>query len=173
MINIREATKEDFLSIATIRIDNWQTTYKGLLPQAFLDDLNYQKEASSWLTFCQSDDNQLWVATDSQNTILGFVATKPFQDEVSIGEIYALHTAQSHRGKGIGKALIYFSAQQFKSNNINEMRLWVVVGNNHAIDVYKHLGAETYIERIDQINNTDVPEIGMKWTDLSLLGISD
>ena len=54
---------------------------------------------------------------------------------------------------------------------MNEMRLWVVVGNNNAIAIYEHLGAETYTERTEIINGVDVPEIGMKWNNLDLMNL--
>ena len=169
MINIRLATEMDFPTIAKIRIDNWRKTYKGLLPQAFLDDLTYEKETLDWLHFDQSEISSVFVATAENHSILGFVAIQPFNEEATIGEIYALHTAEAFRGLGIGKALIYFSAKQFKAHQINEMRLWVVDGNNQAIAIYEHLGAEVYIKRIAKIDWADVPEIGMKWPNLNLI----
>ena len=166
MISIRKATEKDCSTIAKIRIDNWRTTYKGLLPQSFLDELDYEKETNAWLNFPKNDVSNVFVATNENNDILGFVGIKPFDNEATIGEIYALHTAQQFRGKGAGKALIHHSVQFFKTLQMNEMRLWVVVGNDTAIDIYQHLGAKTYTERIEVINNTDVPEIGMKWDNL-------
>lgn len=169
MINIRVAKVEDLASIARIRINNWRTTYKGLLPQSFLDELDYEKETQSWLNFSQTENHNVFVATDENDLIMGFVGIKPFDSEMAIGEILALHTSEEFRGKGVGKALIYHSAEFFKNQNIKEMRLWVVVGNDAATAIYKHLGAEIYIERVDIINSTDVPEIGMKWNDLDLI----
>ena len=171
MINIRRATKSDFSTIAKIRIDNWKTTYKGLLPQSFLDDLDYKKETNSWFDFSQNEVNNVFVATNESNDILGFVGIKPFDEKRTIGEIYALHTSQIFRGKGAGKALIYHSTKLFKAQDMNEMRLWVVVGNNNAIAIYEHLGAETYTERTEIINGVDVPEIGMKWNNLDLMNL--
>lgn len=167
---IRKATKQDLSTIAKIRIDNWRTTYIGLLPQSFLDDLDYDKEAANWLEFIQTSDCMLYVATDVNDNILGFIGNKILVTEDSkIGEIYALHTDKAHRGKGVGKALIHFSVKLFKTENINQMHLWVVVGNTNAIEIYKHLGAIIYTERVEIINEVDVPEIGMKWFDLNVM----
>ena len=169
MIRIRLAQKPDLAIIAKIRIDNWRTTYKGLLPQGFLDELDYEKETNSWEEFIKKDLHQVYVAIDKNDVILGFAGIKPFENESNIGELHALHTSQAARGKGAGKALIYYVAAYFKNQNINEMRLWVVTGNDKAEAIYKHLGAEIYITRVDKINGTDVPEIGMRWSDLSLM----
>ncbi|MFK7946546.1 MAG: N-acetyltransferase family protein [Saprospiraceae bacterium] len=164
---IRKASKQDLSTIAKIRIDNWRTTYKGLLPQSFLDDLDYAKEAANWLKFIQTDNCLLYVAIDDNGEILGFIGNKILVTEDSkMGEIYALHTDEKHRGKGVGKALIHFSIKLFKAENINQMYLWVVVGNTNAIEIYEHLGATIYTERVEVINEVDVPEIGMKWFDI-------
>ena len=80
-----------------------------------------------------------------------------------------MHTSQAFRGKGAGKALIHHAVKLFKTQHINEMRLWVVVGNNNAIAIYEHLGAAIHIERTEIINGVDVPEIGMTWIDLDLM----
>lgn len=168
---IRQATQHDFSTIAKIRIDNWRTTYKGLLPQSFLDELDYEKETNYWFDYPKNDISNVFVAVNRNNDILGFVGIKAFDKAKTIGEIYALHTSQRFRGQGAGKALIYHSAKLFKSLGINEMRLWVVKGNNNAMTIYEYLGAQTYTERVEIINDTDVPEIGMKWTNLNNLNI--
>ena len=59
MINIKPATKKDFPIIATIRIDNWRATYIGLLPQLFLDELDYEKETNAWSEFSKNETNNV------------------------------------------------------------------------------------------------------------------
>jgi ribosomal protein S18 acetylase RimI-like enzyme len=167
MIFIREARAEDLAPIAALRIDNWQTTYKGLLPQLFLEGLNCEKETQYWVNFSQTKNHSVFVAIDEHENLLGYVGIKPFDESYTIGEIYALHTASAFRGTGAGKALIHHAATQFKTKEINEMRLWVVKGNDKAVAIYEHLGAEIYTSQVEKIDGVDVPEMGMIWTDLN------
>ena len=73
---------------------NWKTTYKGLLPQSFLDELEHERETNAWLNYPRNEGSDVFVATNETNDILGFVGIQLFEGEATIGEIYALHTSQ-------------------------------------------------------------------------------
>ena len=45
---IREATHADIPAIARLHVDSWRTTYKGILPDEFLADLNYEMRERQW-----------------------------------------------------------------------------------------------------------------------------
>jgi len=44
---IREATVEDSAEIARVQVDTWRTTYRGIVPQSFLDEMAYDLRAES------------------------------------------------------------------------------------------------------------------------------
>lgn len=42
-MNIRKANRDDAPGIAKVHVDSWRTTYKGIIPQSFLDELSYEQ----------------------------------------------------------------------------------------------------------------------------------
>jgi hypothetical protein len=39
---IRKADIKDIPGIAKVHVDSWRTTYKGIVPETFLDSLSYE-----------------------------------------------------------------------------------------------------------------------------------
>jgi hypothetical protein len=49
MTLIRTATQEDASSISRVHVESWQTTYRGILPEAFLASLNAEESMAAWV----------------------------------------------------------------------------------------------------------------------------
>jgi hypothetical protein len=43
---IRDASPADAAAIARVRVDAWRETYRGIVPEAFLDGLSYEQDAT-------------------------------------------------------------------------------------------------------------------------------
>ena len=46
--HIRPATSGDAPGIARVQVLTWQQTYRGILPDPFLDGLDVERSAESW-----------------------------------------------------------------------------------------------------------------------------
>ena len=64
IVTIRLATPTDALAIAQVRVDAWRTTYRGMIPDAYLAAMKVE------------ESNTLWerVLTAAPNTTNTFVA---------------------------------------------------------------------------------------------------
>ena len=84
-IFIRRAEKEDVRQIAEILVENWQTAYRGIIDDAFLDsmsaDQRYEIEIKRYQKFI--------VAADGEE-ILGYAWLETTDDEPADCEIIAL-----------------------------------------------------------------------------------
>jgi hypothetical protein len=47
-MSIRAAMLSDARSIAEVHVDAWKSTYRGLVPDAYLDPLNYSDSTERW-----------------------------------------------------------------------------------------------------------------------------
>ena len=78
---IREATHADIPAIARLHVDSWRTTYKGILPDEFLADLNYEMRERQWQRTLSEEGLDTgvfcYVAEDEPGHIVGFVAGGP------------------------------------------------------------------------------------------------
>lgn len=45
---IRRVTDKDFPGIARVHVDTWRTTYKGIVPDRFLDGMSYATIEARW-----------------------------------------------------------------------------------------------------------------------------
>ena len=45
---IRKANIEDAMGIAKVHVDSWRTTYKGIVPEVFLENLSYDEREQNW-----------------------------------------------------------------------------------------------------------------------------
>jgi ribosomal protein S18 acetylase RimI-like enzyme len=41
-LEIRIASKEDIKGVSRVYVDSWRTTYRGLVPDDYLDELSYE-----------------------------------------------------------------------------------------------------------------------------------
>jgi ribosomal protein S18 acetylase RimI-like enzyme len=168
-MTIRLAIENDIAQISKINIDNWKTTYWGVLPTDYLNNLNNEETEKKWMQYLKRADTFIYIAVDADNLAYGFAACQYELGKPGTGLLYSLHTATNSRGRGIGKKLIAAVANHFKQNSIKTLTIWVVEGNDVALSIYKHLGAEVYIHETHQFDLVSVPEIGLVWKDINVL----
>lgn len=155
---IRKCTSDDAKERGTVHYQSWQETYRGLMPDEFLDGLD-QKELIQRAK--DSPDNSFVAVVD--NKIIGFCSyLSECRDFVSIkpsSEIVALYVLKSHQGFGIGKELVKSVINELSNKNLV---LYVLDGNNQAINFYKHLGFSfTDISMEQQIPGGVIKELEM------------
>ena len=75
VIAIRPATLDDAVAIAQVRVEAWRTTYRGIIPQAYLDAMSVESSALLWekVLAAGSEKASVFVARDDQG-VVGFSA---------------------------------------------------------------------------------------------------
>ncbi len=74
-IILRNAKSEDAASIAKVHVDTWRTAYAGIMPQEFLDSLNYQAREARWKqSILDQDGNCRMIAEHPKDGIIGILA---------------------------------------------------------------------------------------------------
>lgn len=136
---LRPAEPADALAVARVHVRSWQTAYRNLLPNDYLDQLRPEDRAQKY-TFGNLDPRHPYtvVATES-GVIHGFATTAPARDpDVSgFGELYALYVEPDHWGRGIGVALIEASRARLVDLGFKSAVLWVLAGNVRAERFYR------------------------------------
>ena len=74
-LTIRPASVDDAQPIARVRIDCWRSTYRGLIPDAYLDAMEIDASAALWtrVLSAATDRASVFVA-DDDGDIVGFAA---------------------------------------------------------------------------------------------------
>jgi GNAT superfamily N-acetyltransferase len=135
---LRKAEPEDAMAVARVHVRSWQTAYRGLMPDEYLDQLRPEDRAQQY-DFRNNDPLQPFtiVAVDSGN-IHGFGTTAPARDaeKAGSGEIYALYVDPGQWGCGIGRSLMAAARARLVDQGFRTALLWVLAGNTRAERFY-------------------------------------
>src|SRR6266540_3762811 len=106
---IRAADESDAGPIATAHMRSWQTAYRGILPDEFLDALSIpeREQRVRDLLVDRRAERHVWVIA-SEEGILGFSDAGPSREDNApswAGEVYAIYLDPTAVGQGLGGEL--------------------------------------------------------------------
>lgn len=170
-MKIRIAKTGDELQLAKVHIQSWQEAYKGLVPQAYLDQLpsKIEDRIKMWTSIIASANRWAWVA-ENEEGIQGFSLFGPPRDVnrdqfIELGAIYLL---ASHKGQGIGFSLLSVGFKAMADAGYKKAYCWVLEGNP-TIKFYERSGAKHLgLRKEDDIGGTMFHELAYEWDSLKL-----
>jgi len=167
---LRPATPNDAEGIDAVRIRAWNETYRGVMPDAFLDAFSKESRVEAWrkrLTPPQ-DRVTFWVA-GNQDHILGFAAAGPVRETAltTDGEVYAINLIMQATRKGIGTRLMNAMAEGLIGHGFKSVGLWVVEKNFGARWFYERLGGAVAARHEQNFGGKMITELGYVWRDVN------
>jgi ribosomal protein S18 acetylase RimI-like enzyme len=167
-MNIRKALAGDGSAIARVSVDSWRSTYRGMIPDDFLDAISYQQRQEFWQEKLAEDTCFAFVCVNETNEIVGFVAGGQEREEDPFyrGEIYAVYLLHSYQRKGWGRDLILLAAEELARRDYPNMAIWTLM-DNPACQFYEALGGIRIGRRSITVGATPLIEVGYGWNDLS------
>ncbi|MBD3861263.1 GNAT family N-acetyltransferase [Bacillus sp. 28A-2] len=160
-MKVRHAVQKDIPKIAEIHVKSWQTTYRGIISQKYLDRLNIEEKEESWRrkslegTFVVEDDDG----------VFGFASFGKQRDERYLaydGELYAIYLLQQKQKAGAGIALIEKGVADLIENGYKNMLLWVFEQNS-AKQFYQKLQPSFVVTSQFELAGENHNEIGYGW----------
>ena len=174
-ITIRPARIEDAASIAHVQVKTWQATYRGIVPDTFLDTMDEAERTKRWATFIErscADTTQPFVivAVHAVAGIIGYAAggRARSEDAQSLGELYALYVLPLFQRRGIGRQLVAAFARELLARGWNKMVV-VVLEANPACGFYEALGGQHVRTQVVEIGGVPLAARVYEWPDLSSL----
>jgi ribosomal protein S18 acetylase RimI-like enzyme len=166
---IREATLEDSTEIARVQVDTWRTTYREIVPQSFLDEMDYDIRVESWRNQLASGSSRIYVA-EMDGTICGFIGGGRLREPLADfdGEIYAIYLAVDAQQRGCGRAMMQRLAGRLLQDGLKGAVVWVLE-RNPACAFYECLGGELLGQKAISIGGADLVEVAYVLEDLSRL----
>ncbi len=154
-IIITKATQEDAESIITININSWKTTYKNILPDDILNNLDSKKETA--ITKCKNKIQE-YVVCKYNNKIIGFARYGPNKKNYSkdYAEVYALYVKDNFQKKKVGSSILNYIFNNLKNNY--KYVLISTLKSNKANLFYKKVGGTFQKEIPLVIENTTYKE---------------
>lgn len=169
---IRLATPADAHAIATVRVDAWRTTYKGIIPDAYLAAMSVEDSTALWdrvLTAAPNTTSTFVAEIDRR--VAGF-ASGMMLAEPKHGfdcELTGLYIVRDAQRAGIGRRLASTVAAAQRAHGASGMIVWVIAANKGARAFYERLGGELVIEQPFTWDGMDLVEAGYGWRDLPAL----
>jgi GNAT superfamily N-acetyltransferase len=169
-IVIRRAAPRDAEAIARVRIDGWRTSYRGLIPAAYLDGMQVDASTALWDKILTAGPNpaSVFVATHGDE-VIGFAAGSMLA-EPKFGlnaELTAVYLRREFQRVGLGRRLIAAVVDAQRALGAAGMIVWVIAANKPARAFYEALGAELLVEQAFQWDGMDLKEAGYGWRDLT------
>ena len=149
---IRKKERKDCKDIAHIVTVVWNETYKGIVPDEFLNNLYTNEEQRAIDLFNNFDEeNNHQFVLEVDNKVVGFVNVG-ITDDTSYskcGEIYSLYIINGYKGYGYGKKLIKVGINELREIGCNKMLIGCLQGNP-SNEFYKHIGGKFIKTRVFQ-----------------------
>ena len=171
-VSIRPATAEDASAIARVRIDSWRATYRGIVPDAYLDSMDVDESTQLWDRVLSADRTgaSVFVAEDD-GRIVGFAAGNMLKEprhELN-AELTAIYLRPDYQHAGIGRRLVESVARAERAHGANGLIVWVISRNKRARAFYEGLGATLLIEQPFEWDGVPLVEAGYAFRDLDSL----
>jgi predicted acetyltransferase/ribosomal protein S18 acetylase RimI-like enzyme len=141
---VREARLQDAEAIARVHVASWQSAYRGIMPEAMLDQLSVAKWTKDWKVRLQPSERLTFVL-EVDGAIQGWASIGPCRDddkETNSGEIYGIYLNPSCWSKGQGAMLYLRTETAMRASSFTESRLWVLEANDRARRFYEKAGYE-------------------------------
>ena len=152
--HIRKATSSDAEGTAHVHVKGWQTSYAGIIEQAYLDAISYDERLELRKKILNSKDMILLVVT-YDNEIIGFADAGPLREKaynktffpahetyLKYGEIYAIYLLRDHQRKGLGHRLYEECRHWFKKQGYTGFVTWALAHNTRARQFYEGEGGK-------------------------------
>jgi len=171
-VAVRRATEDDAEPIERIRVETWRATYRGLLPDGLIDQLqpNVERRRERLRSASTSDLN--FVAQEGFNVVgYAFAGPERTHDREYAGEVYAIYVLPSAQGKGYGRALIRESVRALTTQGMTSLLIWVLRENQIGRGFYARLGGTAVREKpLEEFPGAEAHmEIGYGWEDTRAL----
>ena len=171
-MEIREAKVADALEIARVHVDSWRSTYAGMMPQDYLDQLDVEKRAHRWEEILSSGEpKEANLVAVIEGKVAGFTSIGPSRSPSLpfAGELYALYLDDAHQKKGIGKALFLEAVREIRERKWESMVVWVLKENPTCRFYEKMGGSLLDATKLETLGEASLLEVSYGWSNLSAL----
>ncbi|CAG7645276.1 hypothetical protein PAESOLCIP111_04909 [Paenibacillus solanacearum] len=141
-MRIRRAVYSDAADIAKVHIDSWKTTYRGIVPDAYIDKLSFDDRLNQWETALKSGQLVV-VAENEEGAVVGFAngGKERSSHPLYTGELYALYILKAYQRQGIGSLLVREVMKTLSHEGLHSMLIWVLE-DNPATMFYRSMGGK-------------------------------
>ena len=165
---IRAAVEADAGAIAHVHVASWQTTYAGIVPDAYLAGLDEALRARLWAERLRG--GTLVFVAEWDGRVVGFADGGANREAVGgcDAELYAIYLLKDAQKRGIGAGLLQAMATALLERNFKSIAVWVLE-QNRSRGFYEKAGARLATSKVIDIGGTKLMEVAYVWASLKEL----
>ena len=171
-IHVRPAVPSDAAGIARVRVEGWRTTYRGIVPDAYLDAMSVEDSEALWRRVLGAPPNRTsTVVAEDAGGVVGFASALALP-EPRFGldaELTAMYLVSDCQRAGIGRQLVRSVAVAQQAHGATGFLTWVIAKNRGARTFCEGSGAELLLEQPFEWDGLELVEAGYGWRDLDAL----
>ncbi len=173
MVTIRPATAADAAAITWAHVEGWRTTYRGIVPDHYLDGLSAPQRQVVWEHRLANPNPgyAIFVAEDEAGRVFGFADGGPNRDAETAerypGELLAIYLLPEGQRHGAGSLLFRAVAGALAANGTPSMLVWVLA-NNPSRAFYERMGGHFVREASITIGGAPLVEVAYGWDELGV-----
>ena len=128
--------------VADIHHHGWTDSYRGLLPDPYLDSLDPDACLDRWISGLLDGTPLSVLVAELNGRVVGFASAGPSADPdaEAAGEIWDLWVSENHRGHGVGRELLDEALDQLAVRHRAAL-VWVLAANTPGRTFYARAGA--------------------------------
>ena len=173
---LRPASAGDIDAIARIHVENWRSTYAGIIPDSYLVGMDIAGQRRMWRQTLHRSGrgHSVIVAQTVETGVVGFASCGPARRRwlpkrsPYDGEVYTLYVGLDQQGEGHGQRLLEACFGTLRSQEKSAVIVWVLAANP-ARFFYEAQGGHRVAERIESFAGAELEELAFGW-DLSEAG---
>ncbi len=142
MTRVRMAVPADAHDVARVHVRSWQSAYRGLIDQGYLDRLDPEAWASRY-TFGRVGLALPTTVVAVEGSMICGLATTGLCRDVDLpnfGELMAIYVDPGYLHTGIGRLLMTAARERLRAVGVTKALLWVLDGNVRARRFYERDG---------------------------------
>ncbi len=183
---LRPARRVDAAAVAAVHVETWRDTYAGIIPDAYLIDMNPAVHSERWKGHIRDPGSGLGVGhgagqgadqgsasrdrvvvAEADVGVVGFVSFGPtrFPKLAFEVEVYALYVAVDWQNRGLGRRLMAAAFDTAVTEGLRGVVVWVLAENPSRF-FYQTLGGRAVGQRSEAFAGTMLKEQAYGWGDL-------
>jgi GNAT superfamily N-acetyltransferase len=148
-LTVREADEMDAPQLVRVRIDAWRAAYAGVIPPAYLDELDATAAPARLAEYLRAlPSGRHYLVSEQGGRLTGFVvggAERPSVESArgerdGFGEVHALYVHPDAWFTGTGAALLRAATRRLAEDGFHTLSLWVMEQNEQARRFYERHG---------------------------------
>ncbi|HMA30688.1 MAG TPA: GNAT family N-acetyltransferase [Casimicrobiaceae bacterium] len=171
-ITIRPANVRDAAAIARLRIESWRATYRGLVPDAYLAQMDADESIAMWERVLTAGPSTASVfVAESDGEVIGFAAGNMLREPRFDldAELSAVYVRSAFQRKGIGRRLVREVTRAQRAHGAHGLVAWVIAGNKLGRGFFERLDGELLVEQPFQWDDMDLIEAAYGFHDIDAL----